>query len=90
MKLNKTKNNRTFVEPVLNRPYVDDTGIWMPIRPGIYHEVMTKELFIEAYNKWIIGTAEENSAKSNSTEHCIVCGEVIPEGRQVCTKCEIS
>lgn len=24
----------------------------------------------------------------NNAEHCICCGEVIPEGRQVCPKCE--
>lgn len=22
-------------------------------------------------------------------EHCVVCGAVIPEGRQVCPKCEV-
>ncbi len=23
-----------------------------------------------------------------SSDHCIICGEIIPEGRQVCKKCE--
>lgn len=41
-------------------PYVDDYGIYVPDREyipvgveGTYHCVMTKEMFIEAYNKWI-------------------------------------
>lgn len=21
-------------------------------------------------------------------EHCVICGEIIPEGRQICPKCE--
>lgn len=24
----------------------------------------------------------------NNVEHCVCCGAVIPEGRQVCKKCE--
>ena len=43
-------------------PYVDDYGIYVPDREyvpagteGTYHCVMTKEMFIEAYNKWIKG-----------------------------------
>ena len=43
-------------------PYVDDTGIYAPceeyVQEGIvanYKLVISKEMFIEAYNKWIKG-----------------------------------
>jgi hypothetical protein len=46
---------------VKQHPYVDDTGIWVPIEEyapeGIescYKLVMSKEMFIEAYNKFIL------------------------------------
>lgn len=41
-------------------PMINDDGIWMPaqsIVPAelepVYKLVMTKEMFVEAYNKWI-------------------------------------
>ena len=42
-------------------PYVGEDGIYMPVsryvrdidKPYSYKLVMTKEMFIEAYNKWI-------------------------------------
>lgn len=40
-------------------PYIDDNGIWMPIGDyapqGVSNHrlVMPKEMFVEAYNKWI-------------------------------------
>lgn len=47
-------------EYVKQYPYVDDTGIWVPIEEYVpkgcasnYRLVMTKEMFIEAYNKYI-------------------------------------
>lgn len=43
-------------------PYVNDDGIWMPLQPYVpegcvseYKLVMSKEMFVEAYNKWIKG-----------------------------------
>lgn len=43
-------------------PYVGDDGIYMPINPyvlegtnPIYRMVVSKEMFVEAYNKWIKG-----------------------------------
>ena len=36
-----------------NKHIVNDTGIWMPVRPGVYQLVISKEAFIEAYNQWI-------------------------------------
>lgn len=47
---------------IKQKPYVDDYGIYVPVEeyvpegsPAIYKCVMTKEMFIEAYNKWIKG-----------------------------------
>lgn len=37
------------------------------------------------------GTCErlrQEKRKLKNTETCVVCGEVIPEGRQVCPNCE--
>lgn len=41
-------------------PFVDDDGIYIPIEKyapegcvGNYRCVMTKDMFVEAYNKWI-------------------------------------
>lgn len=43
-------------------PYIDDDGIYVPDNEYVpedcvskFHLVMTKEMFIEAYNKWIVG-----------------------------------
>ena len=45
---------------VKQNPYVDDNGIWMPYQEYVpegcasaYKLVMSKEMFVEAYNKWI-------------------------------------
>jgi hypothetical protein len=37
------------------KPFVDDNGIYVPYRGGsdCYQCLITKELFVEAYNKWI-------------------------------------
>ena len=47
---------------VKNEPYVDDEGIWYPCEEYTpewaetnYKLVISKEMFIEAYNKWIKG-----------------------------------
>ena len=52
-------------EYVKQYPYVDDKGIWMPIdeyvredRMALYRMVISKELFVEAYNMWIKGDVE--------------------------------
>ena len=41
-------------------PYVDDNGIYTPVNEyvpegcaSMYRCIMTKEMFVEAYNKWI-------------------------------------
>ena len=50
---------------IRQEPYIDEYGMYVPDREyipegtaGTYHCVMTKEMFIEAYKKWIKG--EEN------------------------------
>lgn len=50
---------------VKQEPYIDECGMWMPVNEYVkqgsastYRCVMTREMFVEAYNKWI---------KNNST-----------------------
>ena len=45
---------------VKQEPYIDDKGIWMPCKEYVpegcasnYRLIMTKKMFVEAYNKWI-------------------------------------
>lgn len=47
-------------------PYVGHDGIWMPVQEyaredefPMYRMVLSKELFIEAYNMWIKGDKNE-------------------------------
>ena len=42
-------------EPV--QPYVGDDGIYIPYEydPSYHRMLISKELFVEAYNKWIKG-----------------------------------
>lgn len=49
-------------EYVKQHPYIDDTGIYAPLQEYLprgfesaYRLVISKEMFIEAYNKWIKG-----------------------------------
>ena len=47
------------VKYVEQKPFVDEDGIYIPVEPyapegfGVYKQVISKELFVEAYNKWI-------------------------------------
>lgn len=53
------------ISPVIEvkqEPYVDDKGIWVPVHEyapegmvSNYRLIISKEMFIEAYNKWIKG-----------------------------------
>lgn len=57
--------NKEYIEPqekvyVLQEPYVDDDGIYVPVHAYVqsgtasaYRCVMTKETFVEAYNKYV-------------------------------------
>lgn len=49
-----------LVEYVKQYPYVDDEGIFVPVyeyapegTASNYRMIISKELFVEAYNKWI-------------------------------------
>ena len=66
------KDNQTSVEfeagreYVQNTPYIDDKGIWVPCHAytpkgtaSSYKMLISKNLFIEAYNKWIRGKTNE-------------------------------
>ena len=53
------------ISPVIEvkqEPRIDDKGIWMPVHEYVpenmvsaYRLVISKEMFVEAYNKWIKG-----------------------------------
>lgn len=52
--------NRLGEYVVKQEPYIDDDGIYIPMEEYVpegcisaYKCIMTKEMFIEAYNKWI-------------------------------------
>lgn len=56
----------TSREYVLNFPYIDDDGIWVPCNSytlkgtaSAYKMLISKDLFIEAYNKWVKGENNE-------------------------------
>lgn len=45
---------------IKQEPYIDNDGVWMPCEPYVpegcasnYKLVMSKEMFVEAYSKWI-------------------------------------
>ena len=57
-----------FRQPIFikQEPYVDNKGIWMPYNEYVqegcasdYRLVMSKEMFIEAYNKFIKGEFDD-------------------------------
>ena len=59
------ETNNEFIDSTIfvkNEPYVDDEGIWYPCVEYTpewlatdYKIVISKEMFVEAYNKWIKG-----------------------------------
>ena len=53
---------------IRQEPYIDDEGIYIPEKDYVPEDavsffkcIMTKEMFIEAYNKWI----KDNTNESN-------------------------
>ena len=45
---------------IKQEPYIDNEGIWIPVQEYVpagyastYRCLITKELFVEAFNKWI-------------------------------------
>lgn len=51
----------TLAEPHVAEPYIGDDGIYVPddIDFRFHKMLISKELFVEAYNKWIKG--EQNN-----------------------------
>lgn len=69
--------------------YVDDKGIWVPeIGTSAYYQILSKEMFVEAYNKWIKGVQPpEDIYRLNP---CFVCGSTIvvePHGDTLVVQC---
>lgn len=61
-------------EYIKQEPYVGDDGIYVPVNSyvpagctGIYQLIMTKEMFIEAYNKWIKDTSTTEAVHAHWT-----------------------
>jgi len=57
-------------EVVFNEPYVDDVGIYAPVNeytikgyPATYKLVMTKDMFVEAYDKYIAHRERRSGAE---------------------------
>jgi hypothetical protein len=59
--------NAEIKQPVYIKqyPYVDDQGIYIPVNEYVlegeatlYRLVLSTEMFVEAYNKWIKGDTE--------------------------------
>ena len=51
---------------VKQEPYVNESGIYMPVEEyvpegcaSVYKQLISKEVFVEAYNKWIKGEINE-------------------------------
>lgn len=65
--MNKTISTQNYpsipIEPInyiKQEPYINDTGIWIPTEEYVpegcastYKCLITKKLFVEAFNKWI-------------------------------------
>lgn len=53
---------------IKQEPRIDDEGIWMPVHEylpenmaSVYRLIISKEMFIEAYNKWIKGCGNDDN-----------------------------
>lgn len=61
----KVQTNSLLIKPsiqIKQRPYVGEDGIYIPIQEYVpegcssdYRMIMPKEMFVEAYKKWIEG-----------------------------------
>lgn len=65
--MNKTISTQNYspvpIKPITyikQEPYINDTGIWIPVQEYVpegyastHKCLITKELFVEAFNKWI-------------------------------------
>lgn len=51
----------TIYQPQPGQPYVGEDGIYMPYEMHYHRMMISKELFVAAYNKWIKGEENEQS-----------------------------
>ena len=69
--------------------YVDNEGIYVPVvGTSAYKQLMSKEMFVEAYNKWIKGI--EPTEDIYRLNPCFVCGSTIvvkPYGDALVVQC---
>lgn len=74
----------SIAEPkyVEQKPYVGEAGIYVPVEPYVregcasaYRCIMTKEMFIEAYEKYIRGVLPSNEETEVEIIRCPECGE---------------
>lgn len=81
---NTLDSNSFYIE---QKPYVDDKAIWAPDRhfilegsPSHYHPIISKEMFCEAYDKWV-APREANRVESKQNEAkiavCPFCGQAV-------------
>lgn len=91
-------------------PYVDDEAIYVPTeeyapigRTAYYKKLMSKEIFIEAYEKWILPTQYKSVEEAPLTAdapkwqicvdgyypYCPICGQEPPSGHMTrhCPNC---
>ena len=52
------------------KPYVDDEGIYVPyeLNPIYHRQVISRELFVEAYNKWIKNDFSINATNDDDAD----------------------
>lgn len=62
----------TITEPKIVKPYVGDDGIYIPSRHDYRcHELLiSKDLFVEAYNKWINGKSNTFVGQDDADDWC--------------------
>lgn len=81
------KRNDTYLSDYLERWFMSGWGEFLSNNSGAFIVEKVKKQVEE----WRAKMEERKIKKENryqNAEHCICCDAVIPEGRQVCPKCE--
>ena len=63
-----------------NNPYFESSKCCHCVQYGLWLIDVHKKLY------WL--EHKEQTIRFVNEERCVVCGEIVPEGRQVCYKCE--
>ena len=81
------------------KPYVGEDAIYYPVRPyadkdspiADYREVITKDLFVEAYNKWIKNATAQPSGIADLAQvrvfDCTTCNRHDASGNSKSVEC---